>query len=391
MTENSHPGFRIFVLGAGFSRPAGLPIASELYPLVFQYIKRQYGEDTNFSRDVNEYLNYCSACGYTGQSKENLNLEQFMSYLDIEHFLRFRGSDTWSQEGNESQLMVRKAIGYVIHDRTPSPDDIPEVYLNFAESLSIHDSVLTFNYDLVLENALEKVGKPFRRYPNRFKSINKHGGILDTDTEEVVLLKLHGSLDWFDDRHYLDIKNSLIRESNSEPNTNLLFNNSGYYGLYPLVDGILPEDDALKHIFCMRNMNNYYYKTSDFNTPLILSSSYVKFVYAKPILSFWNGLGRSGGYNLGVSVIGFSLPEHDDYIRIALYKMFENYSSWWDTPAMGKYKDYVRFVDYRSTLELQDELKNRYSFVDEKYSRFYYDGFDLKAINFLFNQTRTGK
>lgn len=58
---------------------------------------------------------------------------------------------------------------------------------------------------------------------------------------------------------------------------------------------------------------------------------------------------------------------------------------------MGKYKDYVRFVDYRSTLELQDELKNRYSFVDEKYSRFYYDGFDLKAINFLFNQTRTGK
>ncbi|MDD2943690.1 MAG: hypothetical protein PHC51_12080, partial [bacterium] len=184
MSTSAHPGFRIYVLGAGFSRPAGLPVASELYSLVRQHIVDRHGHDTKFTRDVQDYLDYSTACGHSGQSEENLDLEQLMSYLDIEHYLGFRGSKTWSQEGNESQLMIRKAIGHVIHSRTPPPDTIPEIYLRFAEALSVHDTVLTLNYDLVLENALRAVGKPFRRYPNRFESISEHGGTLDNNTEE---------------------------------------------------------------------------------------------------------------------------------------------------------------------------------------------------------------
>ena len=103
MTSAAHPGFRIHVLGAGFSRPAGLPIASELFPLVRQHIVSRHGKETKFDRDIREYLDYCSACGFSGQSEEDLDLERFMSYLDIEHYLGFRGSKTWSSEGNESR------------------------------------------------------------------------------------------------------------------------------------------------------------------------------------------------------------------------------------------------------------------------------------------------
>jgi hypothetical protein len=389
MNSPDHPGFRIFVIGAGFSRPAGLPIASELYPLVRQYILGRHGADTKFSRDVKEYLDYSAACGYSGQTEDNLDLELLMSYLDIEHYLGFRGSKSWSQEGNESQLMIRKAIGHVIHSRTPAADSLPDVYYRFAESLSVHDLVLTLNYDLVLENALKAVGKPFRRYPNRFTTVNEFGGTLDSDTEEVVLLKLHGSLDWFDERVFLDLKASRERAGGRPRPIHSVFDDPLRYGTKPLVEGLLPDRDALKHIHLIERVDDYYGHDEGFNAPFLLSPSHVKFVYAEPILSFWHGIGRSGGYNLGVSVIGFSLPPHDEYIRIALYQMLSNYGSWWDSPMVGgMLKDYARFVDFRPTPDQQEEYRLRYRFGDPNRSRFHFEGFGPSAIEFLFRQHR---
>ena len=153
MAAAPHPGFRIYILGAGFSRPAGLPLATELFPAVRARIEHQHGVDTKFHRDLQNCLSYCEDCGIEGQNETSLDLELFMSYLDIEHYLELRGSDTWSQEGNETQLIIRKAIGAVIHERTPPPDKLPDVYYRFAERLSAHDTTLTFDYDLVLEGS----------------------------------------------------------------------------------------------------------------------------------------------------------------------------------------------------------------------------------------------
>ncbi len=53
-----HPGFRIFVLGAGFSRLAGLPLASQLFPMVKAAIEGRHGRDTKFQRDLKAYIRY---------------------------------------------------------------------------------------------------------------------------------------------------------------------------------------------------------------------------------------------------------------------------------------------------------------------------------------------
>jgi SIR2-like domain len=285
--------------------------------------------------------------------------------------------------------MIRKAIGYVIHDRTPQPKDLPDTYLRFAEALSVHDTVLTLNYDLVLENALESVGKPFRRYPYRYKSIGQHGGTLDSDTEEVVLLKLHGSVDWFDDRPFLELKNSLEHQGIVDRSLHSVFDDPTRYAAKRLVDGLLPDGDTLRHLHSIQHVDDYYYGDRGFNAPFLLSPSHVKFVYAEPILSFWHGIGRSGGYNLGVSVVGFSLPQHDEYIRIGLYQMLSNYGSWWKEPMFeGMLKDYARFVDFRPTSALQEEYRQRYRFAEADRSRFHFGGFGPEAIDFLFNQRR---
>lgn len=388
MTTPTHPGFRIFILGAGFSRPAGLPLASALYPAVKSLIEGQYGTHTKFNRDLDYYLTYCNDCGVTGQTKDALDLELFMSYLDIEHYLKLRGSDTWSSEGNESQLMIRKAIGKVIHDGTPAADKLPDCYYKFAELLSPRDIVLTFNYDLVLEAALTHVGKRFRRFPHRFKSVNAHGGITDSDVEEVVLLKLHGSLDWFDDSHFLDLRASLKAQGIDKTGLHSVFDDPKKYGATPLAEGLQPPEDPLAHLHAIQDVASYYSHEGGFNAPFILSPSHVKFVYASPIMSLWNGLGRSGGYNLGVSVIGFSLPSHDEYIRIGLHQMLRNYASWWDSPMLDVLKDYARFVDYKPSQPERDAYVERYRFAGADRSRFFFDGFGNSALEFLFNQPR---
>lgn len=386
---NGHPGYRIFILGAGFSRLAGLPLADELFTAVRLRIETLYGVDTKFHRDLKAYRNYCEECGVEYENDGALDLEKFMSYLDIEHYLGLRGSDTWSSEGNESQLMIRKAIGAVIHQRTPQASNLAGAYYKFADSLSPNDIVITFNYDLVLERALEYVGKKYRRFPYRYKSVSDTGGVLESGGEEVVLLKLHGSIDWFDDRNFLSLKASLQGKGAEGVAIHDVLDDPARYRAGPLVNGLLPKDDMLRHLQVIEDLDAYYRSSRDLSAPFLLSPSHVKFVYAQPLLGFWHGIGRSGGYNLGVSVIGFSLPQHDEYIRIALYQLLSNYGSWWNEPMLGVFKDFARFVDFKNNEDEANEYRAHFRFSDSERSRFFLEGFGDAAIDFLFNQSRT--
>ncbi len=385
-----HPGHRIFVVGAGFSRPAGLPLASELFSEVRRRIEDRHGRDTKFQRDLSNYIEYRTACDGVALAETTIDLEEFMSFLDIEHFLELRGSDTWSREGNESQLMIRRAIGEVIHGRTPSGDSLPEIYYRFAERLTSRDTVLTFNYDVLLERALEHVGKPYRLFPRRFKSIGRGSNIVDTDVEEVTVLKLHGSIDWFDDRQFLELKAALLEQGSRLARIHSVFDDPSRYGARPIAEGPRSPDDPLLHIHRIRDVDAYYQRDSGFSAPFILSPSHVKFVYAEPLLSFWNGMGRSGGWNLGVSVIGFSLPRHDEYIRIGLFQMISNYQqSSWNDKLLDVLKDNVRLVDFRRDDTGVAEYKSRYCFVDPARAEYMFDGFSDEAIEFLFEHPRT--
>lgn len=387
---SAHPGFRIFVLGAGFSRKAGLPLASALLPRVKTAIEQRHGRDTKFHRDLDEYIGYRKIADGIEIPEHAVDLEALLAYLDIEHYLELRGKDTWSSEGNESQLMIRAAIGEVIQSRTPPADKLPAAYYRFAESLSVHDWLLTFNYDVVLERALEYVGKPYRLFPHRFTRIGKHSNTVDSEREEVVVLKMHGSVDWFHDKQYRELRASLGPHKPDGIVLHSVFDFPKRYEVSPLVEGPRSPDDPLQHLHRIKHVDRYYGQDRELESPFILSPSHVKFVYAEPLLSFWNGMGRSGGMNLGVNIIGFSLPSHDEYIRIGLYQMLRNYQGYsWDTRWFDStLKDHVRFVDFRDSDEGIADYKRRYSFADSSKSKFLFTGFGDEAHDFLFNSRR---
>ncbi|MEQ9059452.1 MAG: SIR2 family protein, partial [Gammaproteobacteria bacterium] len=329
-------------------------------------------------------MDYRRDCDRIEIDESTIDLEELMSYLDIEHFLELRGSKAWSAEGNEAQIMIKKAIGSVIHGSTPSASSLPQIYYDFAEAVSTRDVIITLNYDVLLERAFEHVGKPYRLFPDRYKSVTRTSGVIDSDVEEVTILKLHGSVDWFDDRHYLESKAYLREFDGADINLHSVFDNPERYGAERIVSGPRLPDDPLLHIFRIREVDEYYRSDAGFNAPFLLSPSHVKFVYAQPLLGFWYGMGRAGGYNLGISVVGFSLPAHDEYIRIGLYQMISNYQySWWDEPLLDVLKDYVRLVDLKQAESDVSDFKKRYQFLEHERTKFYFDGFNSSAIDFL--------
>src|ERR1700722_17915065 len=147
--------YGIYILGAGFSRPAGLPLANELWPEIRNRAKATNGRaDRHFKKDLQDYIDYKRACDGEILSPDDVPFEEFIAYLDVEHYLGLRGSDTWSSDGNETQILVKTLISEILTERTPQKGCIPELYLEFARLLKPMDVVITFNYDVLLERAL---------------------------------------------------------------------------------------------------------------------------------------------------------------------------------------------------------------------------------------------
>jgi len=105
--------FRLIILGAGFSRAAGLPLSSELWDQI-RSIAKGFDPSTRaskFNTDLRKYCAYLRRCHGIPAVSEKVNFEEFMRFLDIEHFLGMRGSDTWSAEGNEGTVVTKTLIG----------------------------------------------------------------------------------------------------------------------------------------------------------------------------------------------------------------------------------------------------------------------------------------
>jgi len=384
-----HPGFRIFVLGAGFSVSAGLPTAAELYPEVVKRVEQLHGKDNRFHWALQDYIDFRKRSDGVELSIDDIDLEEFMSFLDIEHFLGLEGGDTLSEHGNAAQLFVKRFIGQIIHERTPKQDALPQEYYDFAENLSVQDVVITLNYDVVLERALDHIRKPYRLFPHRYSKIGEGYNSVDDSRKEVTILKLHGSLDWFSNKSYLHGLDAFEKQGVDGAPNDPIFNNNNKYGQHPLVDGPRNEDDPLLNIYRLKKIDRFYANFDPPAVPMILSPSHMKIVYANPFLDFWWGWGRAGGMNLGVSIIGFSLPLHDEYLRICLYRMISNFQGVsWDQPLLHWYKNNVKLVDYRTDKTEKVELLDRYRFIDFDKADIYMDGFSRDAVKFIFSQSR---
>jgi len=87
-----------------------------------------------------------------------------------------------------------------------------------------------------------------------------------------------------------------------------------------------------------------------------------------------------------IGVIGFSLPEHDEYIRQPLYQLIRNFQHY---KSIDKYN--LKMIDYKKTQKEIREYKRKYRFLNPKKTDYYFDGFGRGALDMLFESQKTWK
>ncbi|MDP9194618.1 MAG: SIR2 family protein [Acidobacteriota bacterium] len=376
--------YRLFVLGAGFSKPAGLPLGNELLEDVLVEAKRTTHFENILRREIERYLLFIERTTGEPRALEDIGLEPFMSFLDTEHALGFEGGDTFSDEGGRAQLLVRFLIARVLWRRQlRMPPSATALYDEFASRLEANDWILTFNYDTIVEDALTRVRKPFRLVPARYKNVDRfYAEYADEPDHDVVLLKLHGSIDWFQRDHF--IRNSRNRKPFGFPDKarDAVFNNPRTRPR-KLVRGPYWRGSPLRNVYRVLNMDAFFEQAVPLlDTPLLISPSFSKPLYLRPLHDLWRDMSSIGSFNSTLAIVGYSLPPYDDYVLQALYAAVRNFQHVDATGIVEKTS--IKIVDYRTTDASQQQYRNAYRFVDWARADVDWNGFSERSLDMIF-------
>lgn len=82
--RDSSRNYRVFVLGAGFSSPAGLPLTADLFGQILSKAKSM-GLYAPLKNDIYDFLEYLERMRGIKVSEEQINFEEFMSFLDVDN------------------------------------------------------------------------------------------------------------------------------------------------------------------------------------------------------------------------------------------------------------------------------------------------------------------
>ena len=369
------PPYRLFVLGAGFSAPAGLPLGRGLLERVRAEVRgsfRDAGWDGTLEQEIAEWASL-----YPGES---IDLERVLGYSHRKHYLRLIGSDEYFAHGSRSIVAARRAIQRILIQATPT--DTPTLYRDFAQRLGPRDVVLTFNYDTLLEQALEATGKPYTLTPEWW---------LRTDPGEfkptfVDLLKLHGSVDWYD-RYYLDAALCWHAEQGHDvPNQDPIFGPAPTVPSEPLSRGqteVTFGNHILQRVFRVTNHARHFPiddRGVSHVVPFILPPAYDKLLGYDPVLDLWENLHRTQDAYASIVVIGYSMPPHDSYAYETLGRLLVEYQQGGDTTSWEHQRAPIQLI---TLADSEQHALEPLPFLDPAKTRVWNQGFSTDSLDWI--------
>jgi hypothetical protein len=195
-----------FILGAGFSANAGLPLQSGFTKLFLQASTFTTGKSRLLMPDLDHFVQ--DSFGFkTGQDVSLYpELEDVFTMLDLAantgHNL---GRNYPPHELRRMRRMLLSRIIRMLHgayvDGRDSPPAEREKLLHFVRSVSpVHHEFVSLNWDTVLEGCFEEIGLNFSPYyspeidpvsigKRELKTFKPHN-------TEILVAKVHGSINW---------------------------------------------------------------------------------------------------------------------------------------------------------------------------------------------------
>jgi|SRR5579872_1491019 len=169
---------RIFILGAGFSAAAGIPMTASLLDRAMRLFR---SECSGVFERVTNYTQIAFSLGKAEPNYQNLSLPDLCTFLDYMDLRESGGKERWSDHGCRERLALKHYLGKAVINSTPESNSIPELYRAFASQLRDSDVIITFNWDCLLENALDAIGRPYTYGASYYR---------------LLLCKMHGSVHW---------------------------------------------------------------------------------------------------------------------------------------------------------------------------------------------------
>lgn len=368
------PHCRLFVLGAGFSAPAGLPLGPALLQSVRDHVKIQFrraGWDGTLEQEIDEWQTL-----YPGQT---LDLERVLAYSHRKHYLRLIGKEEYFAHGSRTIVAARGAIQHLLINATPQTT--PNLYLDFAKRLRPNDIIVTFNYDTVLEQALDDVRKPYTLTPEWW--LDEESG--ETSVAKYVdVLKLHGSIDWYD-REYHDAGTRWYAEQGHNiPNRHPLFGESPSAPTESLAKGPVNDfgSEILRRVFRVPNHAAHYPIRTTWGAvvPVILPPAYDKLLGYGPILDLWENLHTGASIASAIIVIGYSMPPYDSHAYESLGQLLVEHQHGQDVTQWGHRRLPVQIIALDKS---EQTVRSRYPFLDHSRTRVWHRGFSESSLQWL--------
>ena len=183
---------RVFILGAGFSKQAGMPLATELTTELLKDVELKSLKDMQLWGD--ELRKRIVSAGLASDVG-SVNVEQFFEFVEYDrelHMMKQQLCPFSRHSGDTSWLTAEKIgtwIGYMNERLGPllweKQKKAQTAYIRaFGEQLCESDTVVTFNYDTLVETGLSVQKRQWDH------------GLEDKRDGGVSVLKMHGSVDW---------------------------------------------------------------------------------------------------------------------------------------------------------------------------------------------------
>lgn len=187
---------RVFILGAGFSKQAGMPLATELTPL----LRRKF-EEYDQTEALEWFASLDERVSWIKRSDQNAvllpNIEEIFDFAHFDALIwKMRQQMcTVGRNSGDTPYSTAKAIetwlSYmeddlvdVIWDQQQTGIEKTDGISRFVTILRESDTIVTFNYDTLTEQSISQANKPWQY---GFK-IEKGKG--------APILKMHGSINW---------------------------------------------------------------------------------------------------------------------------------------------------------------------------------------------------
>ncbi len=331
---------RLFILGAGFSAEAKIPLMIDLLKLTMD----KFQKESKISERIDNYVRiYKDIKDDKNIDYSKIDFSELCDFLEFIELREYGAGERYKEYGSREKISLRYYLAKTIAENTPLNEEIPELYIKFAEQLHDRDIVLSFNWDLLLEASLIKVGK---KYTYNFA---KEGCI--------NLAKLHGSINWRIQRPYSD-------------------NDLNWKPLHPEKDRtkleIYKSDKLLDYKYWKKNVSSI--------EPFLVLPGYGKAFDVRFNALHWYKIESVFNFTKDIYIVGLSLAQDDFFIKnLFLYTL--QYLQGFSSLHNGEKELFIINPD--------NKINEIYGFISEyKYTNIISEKFSLKHIEDMKNRLK---